>query len=230
MHEAEPTPAAIAKIHTHLATRHGRGDFDLRRDVAYVGNNPEGAVIVYLPESGLAGAQFVCKDPACVGRTFSAGEPTYGHPERNSWLLLAHPELGTTLLHRVTDPAERAMLLEDWDRGRLGEREAKAAHTRRAMHTNKADRPTVDERRERCQAFLLARVRKGAIVNDAIAAVDVLRTDDPPAYFTLMCGPTGRSLETLRKDWTAIPIAVRNAARTEGARVRAASTQEESTP
>jgi hypothetical protein len=228
MHETEPTPAAIEKIHIHLATRHGRGDFDLRRDVAYIDNCPAGALVTYLAETPIAPARFECA--ACPGRIFVAGDSTYGHPERNSLLLLAYPELGTTLLGGVGDAADRAMLLEDWDRGRLGQREVTAAHTRRSMDTKKADRPVVDERRERCQEFLLARVREGARVNDALAAVERLRTSNPPAYFTLMCGPTGRSLETLRKDWSAIPIAVRNAARANGARVRAASTQEASTP
>jgi len=222
MHEREPTPQAVDAIRAHLLRAHNRGEFDLRRDAAYVGNNPADALVVYLPEDGLAAARFTCKHAACAGRIYLAGEPTYGHPERNTWLQLAHPGLSTTLLHGITDPAGRAMLIEDWDGGRLGQLEVTAAHTRRAMHTNKADRPTVDERRERCQAFLLARVREGARVDQALAAVERLRTSDQAAYFTLMCGPTGRSLETLRKDWTAIPIAVRNAARIEGARAPAA--------
>ncbi len=230
MHETQPTPAAIARIHTHLATRHGRGDFDLRRDVAYVDNNPAGACVTYLAETAISAPRFVCADPGCAGLIFVADDPTFGHPERNAMLLFTHPELSTTLLGGVGNPAERAMLLEDWDRGRLGKREVKAARTRRAMHTKKADRPVVDERRERCQEFLLVRVREGSTVYEAIAAVERVRTADPPAYFYLMCGPTGRSLETLKKDWRAIPIAVRNAARAEAARVRAAGTKENSAP
>lgn len=110
------------------------------------------------------------------------------------------------------------MLLEDWDRGRLGQRELTAAHTRRAQSTKKADRPTVDERRERCQQFLLARVREGAGVVDAIEALDGLRTQEPSAYARLMGGPDIRTPETLRKYWSEIPIEVRNAARAAGAR------------
>ncbi len=230
MHETEPTPAAIEKIHTHLATRHGRGDFELCRDVAYVGNSPAGALVVYQPEAGLSGPRFTCLDASCVGRIYPADLPTHGHPERNSLLLLAYPELGRTLLHGVTDPADRDMLLEDWDRGRLGEAQVAAVQKRHGMATNKEDRPTVDERRTRCQEFLLVRVRKGAIVKDAIDALDALRTDDLPAYECLMCRPDVLKPETLRKYWGDIPIAVRNAARAEGARARAISTDRKSTP
>jgi hypothetical protein len=230
MHEREPTPEAIQVIRDHLAAVHGRGDFELRRDVSFVDNNPGSAVIVYLPESGLSAARFTCKDEGCAGLIFPAGKPTYGHPERNTWLLLAHRELGTTLLGGVTDPAERAMLLEDWDRGHLGQLEVKAARTRRSMRTKKAARPSIDERRARCQEYLLARVRSGASVLEAVDALDALRGDEPHAYERLMCGPDILKSETLRKYWSDIPIAVRNAARVEGDRARAARTGEKSTP
>ena len=72
MHEREPTPKAIDAIRDHLRGTHGHTDFDLLRDVAYVGNNPAAAVIVYLPESGFAGARFECKDTACAGLIFPA--------------------------------------------------------------------------------------------------------------------------------------------------------------
>jgi len=215
--ETEPTPGATQVIWTHLAVTHGRGDFDLNRDVAFAGNDPEGAQITYLAETPGSGPRFVCAHPTCAGKIFLAGEPTYGHPARNAWLLHAHPELGTTLLAGVGDPADRAMLLEDWDRGRLGQLQAKAAHTRRSMPTKKADRPSVDERRERCQDFMLARVREGTTVKDAIDALDALRTEDPRGYERLMGGPDIRTAETLRKYWGDIAIAVRNAARAAGA-------------
>jgi hypothetical protein len=117
MHERESTPQAIDAIRDHLARAHGRTDFDLLRDVAYLGNSPAGARVVYLPESGFLGARFACKHTACAELIFPAGAPTYGHPERNASMLLAHPELSTTLLHGITDPAERAIIIEDWDRG-----------------------------------------------------------------------------------------------------------------
>jgi hypothetical protein len=217
MYETEPTPEAIQAIRDHLESEHGRTDFDLYRDVAFRDNDPEGAQITYIAEARGSAPRFVCADSECAGRTFLAGEPTYGHPARNSWLVRAHPELHTTLLHGVGDPADQAMLIEDWDRGRLGEREVKAAHTRRAQSTKKAHRPGVDDRRERCQQFLLARVREGARVIDAIDALDGLRTTDPPAYRRCMGGPDIRTRETLRKYWSEIPIDVRNAARAEGA-------------
>ena len=221
MHETEPTPEAIQAIRDHLATTHGRTDFELYRDVAFRDHCPEGAQITYLAETSISGPRFECNDTACAGLIFLAGEPTYGHPERNSMLLLAHPELRTTLLAGVGDPADRAMLLEDWDRGRLGQLQVKAAHTRRSMSTKKQERPRVEERRARCQEYLLVRVREGAIVNDAIAALDALRNDDLFAYERLICGPGILKPETLKKYWGKIPIAVRSAARTEGARARA---------
>jgi hypothetical protein len=221
MNETEPTPEAMDKIRTHLATMHGRSDFDLHRDVAFRDNDPEGAQITYLAETSISAPRFVCAESECAGRIFVAGEPTYGHPERNSMLLFAHPELRTTLLAGVGDPADRAMLLEDWDRGRLGQLQVKAAHTRRSMSTKKQERPRVEERRTRCQKFMLARVREGTTVKDAIAALDALRNDDLFAYERLMCGPDILKPETLKKYWGKIPIAVRSAARTEGARARA---------
>ncbi len=228
MHEREPTPAAIDAMRDHRLTTHDDADFELYRDVTFVDNIPADAKLIYLAETPIAPPRFECRQ--CPGLIFVADEPTYGHPERNTWLLLAHPELGTTLLGGVTDPDDQAMLIEDWDRGRLAKLKVKAAHTRRSMPTKKADRPTVDERRERCQEYLLARVRNGATVKDAIAALDALRTDDPSAYERLMCGPDARKVETLKKDWSAIPIAVRNAARAEGARARAAEASKKSTP
>jgi hypothetical protein len=223
MHEREPTPQAIAAIQEHLVGTHNRADFDLARDVSWVNNNPDSALIVYLPESGISPARFTCKDERCVGLILPAGDPTYGHPERNAWLLLAHPELRTTLLAGVGDLADQALLLEDWDRGRLGRARVAAVRKRRSMATKKAHRPSVDARRTRCQDFLLGRVRCGAIVQDAIGALDGLRASDPFAYEYLMGGPDRRSTEALKKYWRDIPIAVRNAARAEGARARAAT-------
>ena len=224
MHERQPTREAIAAIRDHLASAHGRTDFDLVRDVSFVESNADSAVIVSLPESGISAARFTCKDPGCAGLIFAAGEPSYGHPERSAFVLFAHPELSATLLHGITDPQERAIVIEDWDRGRLGRLNVKAAHTRRAQSTKKEDRPTVTERRTRCQAFLLTRVRTGARVADAIADLDELRTTDPPTYRQLMRGPEIRTPETFKKYWSGIPIAVRNAARAQGALVRAAGT------
>lgn len=223
MHERHPTPQAIAAIKEHLVGTHNRADFDLARDVSWVDNNPDSAVIVYLPESGISAARFTCKHEGCAGLIFAAGEPTYGHPERNSFLLLAHPELRTTLLTGVGDPADQSLLLEDWDRGRLGRARLAAVQKRHGMATKKADRPSVDARRKRCQKFLLERVRRGATVQDALDALDGLRTSDPYAYEHLMGGPDRRSTEALKKYWRAIPIAERNAVRAEGARARAAS-------
>ena len=215
MHEREPTPHAIDAMRDHCRSAHDDTDLDLHRDVTFVGNIPADAKLIYLAETPTAPARFEC--PRCPGLLLAADEPTYGHPERNSLLLVAYPELGRTLLHGVSDPAERAMLLEDWDRGRLGKLQVNAARTRRSMRTKKAERPSVDDRRRRCQEYLLARVREGAIVGDAIAALDALSTEDPPAYARLMCGPDILKPETLRKYWGGIPIAVRNAARAAGA-------------
>ena len=91
------------------------------------------------------------------------------------------------------------MLLDDWDRGRLGQREVKAAHTRCAQSTRKTDRPTVDARRRRCQQFLVAHVREGARVIEAICALDGLRSTAPPVYARLMGGPDIRTPETLKE-------------------------------
>ena len=230
MYETEPTPEATQAIRDHLTKEHSQAEFDLHRDVAFRDNDPEGARINYLAETPGSGPRFACSDKSCEGRIFMAGEPTYGHPARNAWLLHTHPELRTTLLAGVRDTADQALLLEDWDRGRLGEARVTAVHKRHGMATKKADRPSVDERRTHCQEFMLERVREGAIVKDAIEALDDLRTDDPSAYVRLMGGPGARDTETLKKYWRAIHIAVRNAARTDGALARAATRAQKPAP
>ena len=216
MHEHEPSAQAREQIARHLAEEHGRADLDLRRDVAFPGNDAGAeALIAYLAQSARASARFTCS--ACPGLIFVAGEPAYGAPERHVWLLLAHPELRTTLLAGVNDPAEQALLLEEWDRGNLGAAQVRAVRQRHSLRTKKADRPTVEARRARCQAFLLERVERGQSVEAAVGALVALRSVEPAAYERIMGCATAYAPETLRRHWRDIDRALRDAARATGA-------------
>lgn len=160
MYETAPTPAAVDAIRAHRARAQPprcRSASRRRRRRQH----PAGGRVVDLPESGFSGARFVRTDPACAGWISAAGAPTSGHPERNAWLMLAHPERATTLLNGVSDPAARAMLLEDWDRGHVGQREAAAAHRRRAQATRRAGRPGVDARKDAAGGSLWRRYGRG---------------------------------------------------------------------
>ena len=158
------------------------------------------------------------------------GAPTFGHPDRNAWLARSYLELRTTVLQAVDDPAEQALMIEEWDRGRLSKALLKEVQKPLGMVTKTADRPNVSERRTNCQEFRLAEVRGGATVDDAIAALDSLRTNDPSGYARLMYRPGARDTETLKKYWRAIEIAVRNAARKDGAVARAAKGAQKPAP
>ncbi len=226
MHEREPTREAIEEIRAHLASKHDWTDFDLHRDVAFGDNAPPTAVIAYIAQTPTASARFRCSE--CPTQIFLAGEPAYGDPVRSSLLLVAHPEQ-EILLHGAGSLADRALLGEELDRGELARSLVSTAQKRRGMATKKADRPTVDERRSRCQTFLLERVTDGALVHEAIAALVDLRTDDPERYERITDGTIPYANETFRRYWLAIDIAERNAARAAGEAARAARRAAKST-
>jgi len=202
-----------------LASEHDQTDFELVRDVAFGDNAPATATIAYIAQSPTASVRFRCS--RCPGLIFLAGEPAHGDPMRNSLLQLAHPEQ-EMLLHGAGGLADRALLGEELDRGELARGLVSTAQKRRGMATKKADRPTVDERRSRCQTFLLERVADGALVHEAIAALVDLRTDDPERYEQITDGTILYAKETFRRYWLALDISERNAARAAGEAARAA--------
>lgn len=210
MHESEPLPEVVAAAGCHLAEAHGRASFDPERELTYPGHERAPALVVYLAETPRAAAGFACE--ICRERVFPV-EPSYGHPARNAQLLRDHPELETTLLRGVGNPDERALLLEDWDRGRIGQAQAIEARRRRGMATRRAARPVVEERRRRCQAFLLENYVALGTKEAAIGALIALARHDPPAHERLTGRPTPLAPSTLNGYWKLIPLAERARAR-----------------
>jgi hypothetical protein len=119
MREQEPTIEALEEIRAHLAGAHGRTDFDLRRDVAFPESTPEEARVAYLPETRFARARFICSE--CDGGIFIQGQSTGGRPERRATILHVYPQLGMIWRDGVRDATGLALLVKEWNRGRLGE-------------------------------------------------------------------------------------------------------------
>jgi len=206
MYEREPLEAVAAEIRVHLRDVHAQEDFDPQLHVTWPGHVPDGAFATYIRETPRTPAGFVCV--LCGARVFPV-DPSFGHPARNAQLLRDHPELG--LLTRGLGHADQARLIEEWDRGRFGQAQLTEAQRRGAMRTKPADRPTVEARRARCQAFLERRVREGATVAVAIAALDRLASEDRAAYERIMGGPVVLARGTLEKYWSGILIERREA-------------------
>jgi hypothetical protein len=120
------------------------------------------------------------------------------------------------VLHGVGDLEDRERLTTDWDLGRHARERLTHLDRRDGMATRAADRPVVDERRTRCQAWLLGRVRAGVTVETAIRELVALHRVDPGAYAALNGDSVARSVETFRKYWQHTPLAERNTARALG--------------
>lgn len=227
VYETSPTEAAIAEIRAHLDGKHEGAELDLDCDVIWPGHEPAGARIVYLPERPSRHATFRCTD--CPAMIFPAGPPSSGHGDRNAFLRAASPHVQAALgtFHGAGD---QDRIVTAVDSGALGRAVAVLVDRQTAQSTKRADRPIVEERRGNVQGFLLDEVRAGVTVTQAIERFDELRRDDFIRYVTLLGGETARSTETVRKDWHGIDIAVRNAARDEGAAARTRRAREKSTP
>jgi hypothetical protein len=119
MREQEPSGDALEEIRAHLEHTHGLTDFDLQRDVAYPDNTPEYARVAYLPETRFARARFICSE--CNGGIFIHGQPSHSRPARSATLLHAHPQRGIIVQHGVHDASSLALLVNEWNRGNLGQ-------------------------------------------------------------------------------------------------------------
>jgi hypothetical protein len=207
VYETEPTEVAINEIRAHLNDAHGRLDLDVERDIVWPGHDPAGARVVFLPESPSRHATFRCAD--CPARIFPAGLPSDRHPGRNAFLRAASPEARSTVA-TLRGAGDLDRIVGAWESGAVGKAVGVLVERQEAQATKRADRPVVEERRANVQGFLLAEVRAGATVTQAIERFDELRRDDFIRYVGLLGGETYRSTETVRKDWHGIDIAVRN--------------------
>ena len=206
MNEQQPLDVVVAEIRVHLRDVHAHEGFDPELHVTWPGHVPDGAVATYIRETPRQAAGYICG--LCGARVFPV-DPTFGHPQRNAQLLRDHPELGVQT-HGL-GPAGQGRYIEKWDRGDIARAQLAEAERRGAMATKTADRPTVEARRERCQVFLERRVRAGATVEAAIAALDRLASEDRAAYEQIMGGPVVLARGTLEKYWGGILIERREA-------------------
>lgn len=198
MYENEPNPEVQKEIRRHLVERHGRLDFDLRLDVFFAGSAPEGALIVYLPETAARQAGYTCA--LCPGLIFLAGEPSYGHPARNAQLLRDHPELWAKTAGLSKE--ERAIVLEDFDRQSRSPNRGKGllhdALRRKGRATMRARRPEVVQRIARCQEFLLDAWAELGTQELAIRALIDLARADPARHQRIVGRPYPMAYETYR--------------------------------
>ena len=208
MYETSPHADVLAQISRHLGDEHGRPGFDPQRHVTWPGHVGEEALAVYIRETAWAPAGFTCL--VCDTRVFPVA-PSYGHPFRNAQLVRDHPELGT--LTQGLGPDERAMVAEEWDRGRLAGTQLREVRRRVAMATRRSARPVVEERRVRVQRFLLERYVELGTVEATIGALVDLARIDPVANERIVGRPQAMSIETYRRHWHTIPLERREEAR-----------------
>ena len=208
MYETSPHADVLAQISRHLGDEHGRPGFDPQRHVTWPGHVGEEALAVYIRETAWAPAGFTCL--VCDTRVFPVA-PSYGHPFRNAQLVRDHPELGT-LTHGL-GPDERALVVEEWDRGRLAAARVGEIRKRRGMATKRDARPVVQERVASCQGFLLERYVTVGTVSGAIEALVDLARSHPKAHRRILKQALGMSGETYRRYWRQIPLERREEAR-----------------
>ncbi len=204
MFETEPLPDVVAEIARHLATEHGHTDFELARDVAYKGNTPQGAVIVYRPETPTRPAGYGCG--LCPGRLFYPVDPTYGHPARNARLEREHPELRQ--LVAALDPDEAAIVIEDWDRGPAARSKEHLEEIlqRQGRATKHTGRPEVVERKARCQDYLLAAWERLGTQDKAIWELIALADEDPSEHQRIVGGRYPMAYDTYHQYLGEVPL------------------------
>ena len=208
MYEATPREDVLAAITRHLAEEHDRPGFDPQRHLTWVGHVGEEALAIYIRETASAPAGFTCL--VCEARVFPV-DPSYGHPLRNAQLLRDHPELRA--LTRGLVESERAVVVEEWDRGRLAAAQVREVRRRRGMATKRSARPVVEERIARCQQFLLGRYVELGRVAAAIGNLVDLAQSDPVAHGRIVGRPEPMAAETYRRYWQGILLERREEAR-----------------
>ncbi len=213
MYESEPLPEVVAAARAHLAKAHELPDFDPECDLTYPGHERSPALVVYLAETARVAAGFVCE--ICGERSFPV-EPSYGHPARNAQLLADHPELWAEV--SGLDEAERAIVLEDWDRQRRrgrGQERLRTALRRRGLATKRATRPEVARRIACCQEFLLSAWVELGSQDRAVRALIALADEDPARHHKIVGGRYPMAYETYLSYLKALPAGRRDQAKAE---------------
>jgi hypothetical protein len=206
-----PSVELLDDMRRHARDVHGV-TLEPERDVQGLAAQPADVWLTWEPQNFARPARYSCA--RCPGWKFGVGEPLYGDPVRNAYLLR-----NSRMLQELTAGlpiAEREALIEASDRGELGQALANAVAVRAAVRTKRPGAPADLERRVRCQEALLARVERGLTVAEAIDELEALHKTDPEEQQRIFGRAYPYGLETIRKYWKDIPIAVRNAARERG--------------
>jgi hypothetical protein len=206
-----PSAEVVEDMRRHAQDVHGV-TLEPERDVQGLAAQPADVWLTWEAQNFARPARYSCA--RCPGWTFGVGEPLYGDPVRNAFLLRNNPTL-----QALTDGlpiAEREALIEAHDRGELGQALANAVAVRAAMRTKRPGAPADLERIARCQEALLARVELGLTVAEAIDELEALHKADPEEQQRIFGREYPYGFETIRKYWKGIPVPERNAARERG--------------
>ncbi len=206
----EPGPDVAAVAARHLRERHGYPDFDPRRDVRYEGHAPGDAVLDWDAQALL----FRCE--RCSGlELLPSGEERELERQRRAALRAArrrHPALQPFLAGLETYEA-RDEMADRFFAGELGPAVLAEARRRQRRQPPVKRQQVAAERRQRCQQEMLRlTAEEGLSLSAILTRLDAMRREDPDRFAFLTLA-RNTSVETLRKDWQAIPAAAVAAAR-----------------
>jgi hypothetical protein len=213
-HDAGPQvpPADVLEaMRCHAQEVHGKALVP-KRDVQGLATKPDKVWLHWQPQSFAGPARYTCA--RCRGVVFAVGDPPYGDPQRNAYLLR-----NSRMLQELTaglDTAQREAFIEEWDRGEVGHAVANTVAARAAMRTKRPGEAPYLERRARCQEALLAHVERGLTVEEAVGELENLHKTDPEEHRRIFGGERTYVAGTIKGHWKRIPIVERNAARARG--------------
>jgi hypothetical protein len=206
----EPPQIVQEAMARHRLVEHGLS-FQLGRDVHYQGHSPKRGTLDYIAPSPKTGALFTCSKPGCVGRRFIVTAPPYGDPERNAFLELWDPTLRK--LAGSLHGADRAALVEAYDRGGLAKLLANGTQARAAKQVSKRTRRVDKQRIEGAQKYMLQQRMVAPIDNDAIWDLVQLHERDPALYRKVTGADKKIEFQTARRHWQNIDAGLKARAR-----------------
>ena len=202
---APPTPM-LDLMRKHLREEHGYKVLRLARDLYLGGERKKGQHLSWNPTT----ESFRCD--LCPGQVFSTGSIS---PERIRTAQIYDPVLRSHLpgLADQADRDERTRHHLDGSANREELRRLQGADAKRRRA--KGTRPTVDQRRELMQAWLIGQVKtNGGNLERALEKAERLQQEDPEAWAHICDRPLAKG--TLRDYWQDIPPEELEAAFSEG--------------
>lgn len=204
-----PAQEVLLAMREHSERVHGR-DFDLYRDVFFVGNRRDGTVFDWRALTAAKPAVFWCKDCPTSG-AFLVGDVAYGTAERNSFLRMFDPHVQALLAG--APPQAHDALIEAYDRRELGPALLAATGARARRQTAMRNGPAFRRRRDGfCEYFLRAYEEHGT-VEKAIESLIELHGSDIGAYRKVLGTGQLFGFETMRHWMRRIPLEERASAK-----------------